>query len=144
MSSQSEDLAKKSVCSPKKSEPKRATLLAEITLASLLATTACGSGGSHSSSPPAPPVVQPPTHTVVLKWTDINGTNLNGYNVYRADHSASCQAFKKINDVLVASTTFTDAAVQNGSSYCYAATAVNNEGAESALSQFAYVTIPAN
>jgi hypothetical protein len=46
----------------------------------------------------------------------------------------SCGSFSKINSTLNTGTLFTDSAVVNGKSYCYAATAVDSSNAESGYS----------
>jgi fibronectin type 3 domain-containing protein len=60
-----------------------------------------------------------------------------GYNLYRAAQSGSCGAFSKINTVLNTGTLYSDSAVRNGATYCYAATAVDSSNAESSYSNIA-------
>ena len=140
--SQPADPCESSGSAPRQLESWLTAILATTAVAYVLATAACGSGGS---SPSQPPVTKPPTpHSVALKWAPSNTPNVSGYNVYRADYKSSCQAFQKINNGLVATTAYTDTVVADGSSYCYAATTVDSAGAESALSAYVQVTIPAN
>jgi fibronectin type 3 domain-containing protein len=78
-----------------------------------------------------------PTHTVNLSWNASTSSNISGYNVYRAVYTNSCGSFSKINSVLNTTTLYTDSAVMNGTSYCYATTAVNSSNEESAYSNIA-------
>ena len=74
------------------------------------------------------------THSVNLSWTASSSPNIFGYNVYRAVYTSSCGSFSKINSLLNTGTLYTDSAVTNGTSYCYAATAVDTSNAESGYS----------
>ena len=78
-----------------------------------------------------------PTHTVNLSWNASTSSNISGYNIYRAVYTSSCGSFSKINSVLNTSTLYTDSAVVNGTSYCYATTAVDSGNAESTYSNIA-------
>ena len=75
-----------------------------------------------------------PTHSVSLSWTASTSSNVSGYNIYRAVYTTACGGFSKINPTLNAGTAYTDATVTNGTSYCYAATAVDSNNAESGYS----------
>ena len=71
-------------------------------------------------------------------------SNISGYNIYRAVYTGSCGSFSKINSVLNTTTLYTDSAVVDGTSYCYATTAVDSSNQESAYSNIASnVQIPA-
>jgi hypothetical protein len=78
-------------------------------------------------------------HTVALSWT-ASTTSGATYNVYR--QQACSGNFAKINTTAVATTTFTDAAVAPGETYCYQVTAVSS-GLESTPTNPAPATIPA-
>src|SRR5579864_168779 len=79
--------------------------------------------------------VAAPVHSVALSWTASTSQNILGYNIYRSVYTTSCGAFTKINgNTLDAVTTYTDAAVTNGTNYCYATTAVDSTHAESGFS----------
>jgi hypothetical protein len=78
-------------------------------------------------------------HSVVLTWTASTST-VSGYNVYRSTISGS--GFTKLNSSLVASPTFSDTAVQSGTTYFYVTTAVDSGGAESANSNQVSAAIP--
>jgi hypothetical protein len=85
-----------------------------------------------------------PTHTVDLSWSASTSSNISGYNIYRAVYTNSCGSFSIINSVLNTSTLYADSAVVDGTSYCYATTAVNSSNQESGYSNIASnVQIPA-
>jgi hypothetical protein len=70
------------------------------------------------------------SYSVSLMW---NSTpDVTGYNVYR--RTSSSGSYSKINPALDANTAYTDSSVAAGNTYYYAATSVNAEGLESALS----------
>jgi len=76
-------------------------------------------------------------HTVNLSWNASSSANISGYNIYRASYENSCGTFSRINSVLNTGTLYTDAAVADGTSYCYATTAVNSSNEESSYSNIA-------
>ncbi len=85
-----------------------------------------------------------PTHTVDLAWNASTSGDVSGYNIYRAVYTTSCGSFSKINSLLNTSTSYTDSVVADGTSYCYAATAVDSSNEESVYSNIASnVQIPA-
>jgi fibronectin type 3 domain-containing protein len=85
-----------------------------------------------------------PTYTVNLSWTASTSSDISGYNVYRAVYASSCGSLSKINPALNTSTLYTDSVVADGTSYCYAATAVNSSSEESGYSNIvSNVQIPA-
>jgi SdrD B-like domain len=85
----------------------------------------------------ATPVV---THTVALSW-GVSTSTVSGYNVYRSTVSGT--GYTKINgSTLVTILSYTDAAVQNGTTYYYVTTAVDSTGAESLYSNQATAVIP--
>ena len=73
-------------------------------------------------------------HSVNLSWNASTSANITGYNIYRAVFVSSCGSYSKINSVLNTSTLYTDSLVANGTSYCYASTAVNSNNEESSYS----------
>ncbi len=75
-----------------------------------------------------------PTHTVSLSWNASSSSNISGYNVYRAVYASSCGPFAKVNSTLNTTTLYTDAAITDGTAYCYATTAVNTSNEESGYS----------
>ena len=86
-------------------------------------------------------VIQPvPFHVVNLSWNASTSQNIAGYNVYRGVDGMNWQ---RVNSGgLVASTLYSDTTVSNGSTYYYAATAVDISGIESAKSTALQVTVP--
>lgn len=74
------------------------------------------------------------SHSVNLSWTASTSSGISGYNVYRASYSGSCGSFNRINSLLNTGTLYTDSAVVNGTSYCYAATTVSSNNVESDFS----------
>lgn len=79
------------------------------------------------------------THTVALSWVASTTPNVAGYNVYRS--TANGSGYAKIATLgLVLS--YSDAAVQNGTTYYYVTTAVDSTGGESAFSNQATAVIP--
>jgi Abnormal spindle-like microcephaly-assoc'd, ASPM-SPD-2-Hydin/Protein of unknown function (DUF1573) len=85
-----------------------------------------------------------PAHTVSLSWNASTSSSISGYNVYRATYTSWCGSFGKINSTLNTSTLYTDSAVVDGTSYCYATTAVNTSNQESGYSNIVTnIQIPA-
>jgi hypothetical protein len=82
-------------------------------------------------------------HTVKLTWNDTVNPTGTTYNVYRA--AAACSTnptLTKLNTSPITVMTYTDSTVTNGTTYCYAATAVG-PGGESAFSNDAPAVIVA-
>ena len=102
------------------------TPTAAATYAFTVKVTGCAGGVSQASYKV---VVQGGVnHIVDLNWKASTTTNVVGYNVYRSPDAAT---WKKINPALIGSTLYTDSSVANGSTYYYAATAVDVAGNES-------------
>lgn len=78
------------------------------------------------------------THSVGLSW-NASSSPVIGYNVYRA---LSGGQYTKLNSSLITGLTFSDTAVQSGSTYTYAATSVDSNNVESPYSNIANATIP--
>jgi len=78
-------------------------------------------------------------HVVDLNWKASTSSNIAGYNVYRSPDAAN---WKKINASLIASTLYADSTVANGSTYYYAATAVDISGKESVKTLGVKAVIP--
>ena len=114
-----------------------------VLVATSVLLTACGasSGPAQVSQQPPPP----PAHKVQLSWDASASTDVSGYNVYRAQFSDFCGTFTRINSALTTDTAYTDSNVMNGTSYCYATTAVDTNNAESGYSNVvSNIEIPAN
>ena len=79
-------------------------------------------------------------HVVNLSWNASASPNIAGYNMYRGHDGVNWQ---RINSGgLIASILYSDSTAANGSTYYYAATAVNISGVESAKSTPIPVIIP--
>jgi len=79
-----------------------------------------------------------PPYSVRLSWI-ASSSQVSGYNVYRHQSGGK---YKKINSSLVVGTTYTDGAVNQGSTYYYETKAVDSSGLESAPSNQATAVIP--
>jgi uncharacterized membrane protein len=97
--------------------------------------TATG-GGSHQTAT----VNLTVTAEVMLSWTASQSPGIAGYNIYRGTISGG--PYTKINSSLDTTTTYNDMAVQDGVTYYYVTTAVNNEGQESSYSNQSSATVP--
>ena len=85
-----------------------------------------------------------PVHSVNLSWSASTSSSVSGYNVYRATYGSACGSFSKINPSLNTGTLYTDSAVVDGATYCYATTAVNTSNEESGYSNVvSNVQVPA-
>ena len=85
-----------------------------------------------------------PVHSVKLSWSASTSSNVSGYNIYRAAYASRCGSFSKINSLLNTGTLYTDSAVVDGATYCYATTAVNTSNEESGYSNVvSNVQVPA-
>jgi hypothetical protein len=85
-----------------------------------------------------------PVHSVNLSWGASTSSNISGYNIYRAAYASACGSFSKINSLLNTGTLYTDSAVVDRATYCYATTAVNSTNEESGYSNVvSNVQVPA-
>ena len=80
------------------------------------------------------------TAQVVLSWTASTSPGIAGYNAYRSTTSGG--PYTKLNSSLISTTNYDDLAVQDGYTYYYVTTAVNNQGLESTYSNEAAATVP--
>ena len=86
----------------------------------------------------------PPPHTVNLSWNASTSSDVVGYNIYRAVFTTSCGSYAKINPALITSMLYADSSVVDGTSYCYASTAVDSSNQESGYSNIvSNIQIPA-
>jgi hypothetical protein len=84
-----------------------------------------------------------PVYSVGLSWTASTTSGVTGYKVYRAVNGGSgCGSFSNIGSTPSSITTYTDSVVVDGTTYCYATTAVDPSG-ESGYSDITQVVIPA-
>jgi len=77
-------------------------------------------------------------YSVSLSW-DASTSSVAGYNVYRGTQPGT---YSRINSSLDSTTTYVDNTVVSGSTYYYAATAVNATGQESGYSAPIQISIP--
>jgi hypothetical protein len=98
-----------------------------------------GCGGGTSQMPYKVAIQATANHVVDLSWKASTSSDVTGYNLYRSPDGAT---WKKINPSLIASTLYADSTVANGSTYYYAATAVDLYGHESSKSAPIKVAVP--
>jgi hypothetical protein len=98
-----------------------------------------GCGGNQSSDSYTVVIQSGANHLVDLSWKASTSTNIAGYNVYRSPDGVN---WKKENVSLIASTLYSDSTVSNGSTYYYAAPAVDISGKESSKTASVKVTVP--
>ena len=108
-----------------------------VTDSFVVKVTACNGGTSQSSYKIV--IQSSANHIVNLNWKASSTSDVVGYNVYRSPDVA---IWTKINVSPIASTLYTDSTVANGSTYYYAATAVNVEGKESAKTPPVKAVVP--
>ena len=82
---------------------------------------------------------QSSSHNVTLSW-NASTSVVMGYNIYRSTQSAG--PYARLNSSLLTILTYTDNYVQSGSTYYYAATAVDSSNVESTFSNVATAVIP--
>jgi hypothetical protein len=83
-----------------------------------------------------------PVHTVQLSWVASATEGVTSYNVYRTVFgSTSCGSYTDIGSTSSSITTYTDNVVTDGTTYCYATTAVDPSG-ESTYSNIVQAMIP--
>src|SRR5712691_11495578 len=80
------------------------------------------------------------THSVALSWIASTTSTVSGYNVYRSTVSGT--GYAKMNSLLVSVLIYTDASVQNATTYYYVTTAVDATGTESVYSNEVSAVIP--
>lgn len=78
-------------------------------------------------------------NSVLLNWTASGSPNVTNYNVYRGVSSGGPYS---IATTLGVATTYTDYNLQNGQTYYYVTTAVDNTGGESTYSNQASASVP--
>lgn len=98
-----------------------------------------GCGGASSQASYTVIIQNSGNHVVDLSWQASTSTDVAGYNMYRSPDGSS---WAKINVSLIASTVYTDSTVANGSTYYYAATAVDTSGNESTKTPSVMVNVP--
>lgn len=145
-------------CTPYKWSLVSGTLPAGITMKVSSTTTSLALSGTPSSASTYAPTVQvtgcggatykrsysiaiqgTTNHVVDVSWKASTTSDVTGYNLYRSPDGVN---WKKANVSLIASTMYNDATVANGSTYYYAATAVDIYGNESSKSGSIKVSVP--
>jgi len=145
-------------CTPYKWSLVSGTLPAGITMKVSSTTTSLALSGTPSSASTYAPTVQvtgcggatykhsysiaiqgTTNHVVDVSWKASTTSDVTGYNLYRSPDGVN---WKKANVSLIASTMYNDATVANGSTYYYAATAVDIYGHESSKSASIKVSVP--
>jgi hypothetical protein len=109
-------------------------------LASISASFASNASNSPTSATLTGTGVAAPVHSVNLSWTGSNSPEVVGYNIYR--RTGTSGGFTQINNVLNATTAYTDTSVSDGQTYYYETTAVNSSNEESAPSTAVQAVIP--
>jgi len=83
-----------------------------------------------------------PVHTVALSWNASGTPGITSYNVHRAVYGGnSCGLYSTIGSTSGSILTYTDTVVTDGTTYCYATTAVDPQG-ESGYSNVVQAVIP--
>ena len=108
-----------------------------VTYSFTVKVTGCGGGTSQMAYKVV--IQATANHVVDLSWKASTSSDVTGYNLYRSPDGAT---WKKINASLIASTLYADSTVANGSTYYYAATAVDTYGHESSQTAPIRVVIP--
>ena len=105
---------------------------------------------AHDVFPPAVPTGLQAVYSgegqkpfIDLIWAPVTSADLAGYNVYRKDAASSAPALK-VNAELVKTPSYRDSAVSAGKTYIYTVSAVDVRANESAKSEEASETVPAN
>jgi Abnormal spindle-like microcephaly-assoc'd, ASPM-SPD-2-Hydin len=110
--------------------------------ASASASFASTASNSPSAAALAGTGTAAPVHTVSLSWTASTTSGVTSYNVYRAVFGTSCGSYSNVGSTPSSITAYTDSVVADGTTYCYATTAVDPSG-ESAYSNISKAVIPA-
>lgn len=124
---------------PESAVPRIPALLLIPVLGAGLSLVGCGLFGSDDTNPPPAPTevqAQSKDGAVALEWNTVDAEDLAGYHVYRASTSISGGADQSpvSGERPVAEAGYTDDSVQNGTSYYYVVTAVDEAGNESSPS----------
>jgi HYDIN/CFA65/VesB family protein len=79
-------------------------------------------------------------HTVNLWWNASTSSSVSGYNVYRG--ASPTGPFSRINPAVNTALSYSDSAVQSGTTYYYVTTAVDASGVESSYSNQVTAAVP--
>jgi fibronectin type 3 domain-containing protein len=94
----------------------------------------CGAG-QHEQTVPG-------QHSVSLSWNPSSASNVE-YNIYRGTQHLGPYPVK-VSAAPLSSTSFTDSTVQNGKTYYYVVTAVDQNSVESDYSNEAQIIVPSS
>ena len=98
-----------------------------------------GCGGYFAEASYKVVIQATPNHVVDLSWKASTSGDTVGYNMYRGPNGTT---WTKINAGLIGSTVYSDATASDGSTYYYAATAVDVYGHESSKTPAVKAVIP--
>lgn len=103
--------------------------------------SASGSVSVSSNATNSPMVISltGSSYQVALSWTASLSPDISSYNVYRGTAPGS---YTRINQSAITTTQYSDTTVATNVTYYYAVTAVDSNGAESAMSSPATASIP--
>ena len=107
---------------------------------------------AHDVFPPAVPVGVQAVYSgegqkpfIDLIWAPVTSADLAGYNLYRSEaNGGEVTTMVKLNSELVKTPSYRDSAVNGGKTYVYSVSSVDVRGNESAKSEEASETVPAN
>jgi hypothetical protein len=109
--------------------------------ASVLAGCGISGGDDTPPSPPSGLSADSEAGASVLQWSEPEAEDLEGYNVYRSpDTPVEVENSTPLTDGLITGPPFTDEGAENGTTYRYRVTAVDDSDNESAPSDSARVT----
>ena len=109
--------------------------------ASVLAGCGVFGGDDTPPSPPSGLSADSEAGASVLQWSEPEAEDLEGYNVYRSpDTPVEVENSTPLTDGLITGPPFTDEGAENGTTYRYRVTAVDDSDNESAPSDSARVT----
>jgi hypothetical protein len=110
--------------------------------ASASATFASNASNSPSDGALTGTGAAAPVHSVNLSWKASGSPGITSYNVYRAVYGTNaCGSYSNIGSTASSITAYTDSVVADGTTYCYATTAVDPSG-ESGYSNITQAVIP--
>ena len=104
-----------------------------------LGSSTSSSTGLNSPTAPSRSTIGAP-HDVALNWNPSISSGIFGYNVYRGTGPGG--PYTKVNSQVIASTSYTDTAIQSGQTYYYVVTAMDSGSQESVYSNEVAAPIP--
>jgi len=116
-----------------------ATLNVVFAPTSMGSFTGTATVASNATNSPVTIALSGGSHAVTLSWGASTTSGVTGYNVYRGTTSGG--PYTKVNNSVIAGTTYTDTSVQSGTTYFYVVTSVDNN-VESAYSNQVTAAVP--